>query len=269
MKSVIKCDSCPNKTRIPYKRSKSKKFICLLIMMFVLCAGDLQPLQFPAKIQRNIIVLQPDNLPVTHVDTLFVSQQVIEQPEFSDPEDSTTIVISKYDDIFRKYSRKIGWDWRLLAALVFHESSFRPTVRSSVGAYGLMQLMPSTLEFLGIDSTATPDRHIEAGVDFLKYLDTMFIPYIPEKDERIKFILASYNIGPGHVLDARRLAKKYGKNDGIWNNNVDSFLIHKSKPKFYTDPNVRHGKCYGKETFAFVKHVTEQFEYYKNMEPKH
>ena len=93
----------------------------------------------------------------------------------------------------------------------------------------------------------------------------MFAPYVPEQDERIKFILASYNIGPGHVFDACRLAKKYGKDDGVWINNVDSFLIHKSKPKFYKDPDVRHGKCYGKETYTFVMQVTERFEYYKNM----
>jgi membrane-bound lytic murein transglycosylase F len=225
--------------------------------MFTLFTGNLQPFQFPGEIYHPFFIHQQV--------IQYEIQQEIEQLEFSIPEDNATVFISKYDDIFKKYSPKIDWDWRLLAALVYHESRFRPTVRSPMGAYGLMQLMPATLDHFGIDTTATPDRHIEAGVKLIKHLDTMFAPYVPDKDERIKFILASYNIGPGHVLDAQRLAKKYGKDDSVWNNNVDSFLLRKSKPQFYNDPNVQFGKCYGIETYAYVLQVTERFEYYKNL----
>lgn len=173
--------------------------------------------------------------------------------------------ISVYDDIFRKYGAEIGWDWRLLAALVYQESRFIPNVRSRKGAYGLMQLMPATLAHFGVDTTATPDRQIAVGAAYIKYLDRMFVQHVTDRDERIKFVLASYNIGPGHILDARRLAEKYGKDADVWDNNVDSCLISKSDPKYYNDPEVRHGKCYGKETLIHVTQIMEQYQHYKRL----
>ncbi len=177
-----------------------------------------------------------------------------------------TGVISEYDHFFKKYSKEIGWDWRLLASLVCQESRFKPDVRSRVGAYGLMQLMPSTLKHFGVDTTASPERQIAAGVKYIKYLDKLIAPRVIDKDERIKFILASYNIGPGHILDAQRLAEKYGKDASVWDNNVDSCLLSKADPKFYTDPEVRHGQCKGKETYAFVAQIMERYEHYKNID---
>jgi membrane-bound lytic murein transglycosylase F len=173
--------------------------------------------------------------------------------------------ISEYDELFKKYSREIDWDWRLLASLVCQESRFKPQARSRSGAYGLMQMMPSTLQYFGIDTTASPEKHIAAGVAYIKYLDKMISPKVENKEERIKFVLASYNIGPGHIFDAQYLAEKYGKNAAIWDNNVDSFLLSKAEPKFYNDPEVRHGKCKGKETFAFVTQILERYEHYRNM----
>ena len=174
-----------------------------------------------------------------------------------------TMTISKYDDIFKKYCSEIGWDWKLLAALVYQESRFIPNLRSKRGAYGLMQILPVTLKYFGTDTTASPDRHIAAGVAYIKFLDKMIAPHVDDENERIKFILASYNAGPGHVFDAQRLAKKYGKNDRVWDNNVDSCLLRKSNPKYYKDPAVRFGRCNGKETFAFVNQIMERYEYYK------
>jgi len=173
--------------------------------------------------------------------------------------------ISMYDDIFKKYSVKIGWDWRLLAALVYQESRFIPDIRSKRGAYGLMQIMPATLSYFGADTTSTPDQHIAAGVAYIKYLDRLLVEHVTDESERIKFILASYNIGPGHIFDARRLAEKYGKDANIWENNVDSFLLRKSEPQYYNDPEVRNGKCYGNETLIHVRQIMEQYERYKNL----
>ncbi len=178
-----------------------------------------------------------------------------------------TGTISKYDELFKKYSKEIGWDWRLLASLVCQESRFQPEARSKRGAYGLMQMMPATMErFSGTDIiVSSPEKQIAAGVAYIKYLDKLIAPNVSDKDERIKFVLASYNIGPGHILDAQRLAEKYGKDASVWDNNVDSCLLSKADPKYYTDPEVRHGKCKGKETYAFVSLVLERFEHYKNI----
>ncbi len=173
--------------------------------------------------------------------------------------------ISAYDNLFKKHSEKIDWDWRLLASLVCQESRFNPVAESKRGAYGLMQMMPTNMERYGLDDSSSPEKQISAGVAYIKYLDNLIAESVPDKEERIKFVLASYNIGPGHILDAQRLAKKYGKDAEIWDDNVNEFLLNKSKPEYYNDPEVRHGRCVGKETSAFVVQIFDRYEHYKNI----
>jgi membrane-bound lytic murein transglycosylase F len=174
-----------------------------------------------------------------------------------------TGIISEYDELFKKYSSEIRWDWRLLASLVYQESKFDPEARSKVGAYGLMQMMPTTMEDYGVDTCASPERHIAAGVKYIKYLDRLLADFIPDENERIKFVLAAYNIGPGHILDAQRLADKFGKNSAVWEDNVDSCLLRKIDPVYYTDPEVHCGRCRGKETYAFVTQVMKRYGHYR------
>ena len=124
---------------------------------------------------------------------------------------STDGQISDYDDVIKEYAEELNWDWRLLSSLIYQESRFNNNVQSWAGAYGLMQLMPATAERFGIDSLASPNANIHAGVKFLIWLDNQFKESIPDDSERQKFILASYNVGLGHVQDAQRLAVKNGK----------------------------------------------------------
>jgi membrane-bound lytic murein transglycosylase F len=173
--------------------------------------------------------------------------------------------ISNYDGLIKKYSEQINWDWRLLASLIYQESHFLPTVRSNRGAFGLMQMMPATQEHFGIDTTASPEQQIRAGVRYIKFLDKSFAHLITDPKERVNFILASYNIGPGHIFDALRLAKKYGKNPKKWFHNVDSCLLRKSEPKTYNDPLVEFGYCRGVETFSFVQEIQTRYQHYKNV----
>jgi membrane-bound lytic murein transglycosylase F len=128
-----------------------------------------------------------------------------------------------------------------------------------------MQMMPSTQEYFGIDSTASPEQQIRAGVKYIKFLDKSFEKRIPDALERINFILASYNIGPGHIFDAQKLAQKLGKNPLKWFNNVDTCLLSKSNPDNYNDPSVQFGYCKGNETFSFVNEVITRFNHYKNV----
>jgi len=114
------------------------------------------------------------------------------------------------DNLIKTYSETIDWDWRLVAALIYQESRFLPDVVSRVGAYGLMQVMPETGRNFGIDITSSPENNIRAGIKFIGWLHKIFDPLITDKNERTKFILASYNAGPGHVLDAMKLAEKNG-----------------------------------------------------------
>ncbi len=172
--------------------------------------------------------------------------------------------ISPYDDIIKKYSSKIGWDWRLLASLIYQESRFSPNAESWVGAYGLMQLMPFVAEKYGVDSTSSPEQQIAAGVKFIKLLDKQFMEIIPDKEERTNFVLASYNAGIAHVYDARRLAEKYNMNPDVWSNNVDYYLLNKSKPEFYRDSVVKYGYCRGSEPYNFVNDIIDRYNQYKN-----
>lgn len=175
--------------------------------------------------------------------------------------------VSPFDDIIRRYSDTIGWDWRLVASLIYQESRFNPSVISPVGAYGLMQVMPETGKFFGFDVTRSVDNNIHAGVCYIRMLDSLFDDWVTDPDERVKFILASYNAGHGHVLDAIKLAEKNGLNPGKWDNNVSLFLERKSDPAIYSDPVVRNGRLkQGVEVNAYVSDILERYEHYKNIQ---
>lgn len=172
--------------------------------------------------------------------------------------------ISAYDHYFQQYADILGWDWRLIASLAFQESRFNPEAVSWAGAFGLMQLMPETAESLNIDSTSTVADHIRAGVNYLRWLDGLLQEHIDDDQERIKFVLAAYNMGIGHVLDARRLAEKYGKNPNVWKDNVDYYVLNKSLPKYYNDPVVRFGFARGSEPYRYVYEILERYSHYLN-----
>ncbi len=173
--------------------------------------------------------------------------------------------ISKYDKEIKKYSKLIGWDWRLLASLIYQESNFHPEIIGWSGAFGIMQMMPETAKRFGVTSNSSVAEQIKGGVLLKMLLNKMLPKEINNPNERIKFILAAYNAGIGHVLDARKLARKYGKNPNIWTNHVEYFLKLKSKPKYYNDPVVRYGYSRGYETYRFVNEVMERYRHYKNV----
>lgn len=173
--------------------------------------------------------------------------------------------ISRYDETIKKESEKIGWDWRLLASMIYQESRFNPEAKSWAGAFGLMQLMPGTAQNYGISKDSSPEAQIRAGTSFLKWLDDRFIDVIEDPNERIKFVLASYNIGYGHVQDARRLAERYGEDPNVWDGSVEKWLLKKSDPDYYTDQVVKYGYARGIETFNYVKEVIDRYEHYKNI----
>lgn len=173
--------------------------------------------------------------------------------------------VSVYDNEIMRHSKIIDWDWRLVAALIYQESAFNLHIKSHMGAYGLMQLMPQNAKRFNITKESTPSDQIQAGVRILKQIDKLLPKSISNKDERVKFILASYNAGIGHVYDARRLAVKYGKDPNIWTGNVDYFLLKKSEKKYYKDSVVKYGYCRGKEPYFYVRNILKRYNHYKNM----
>ncbi len=172
---------------------------------------------------------------------------------------------SKYDDIIKRESKLIHWDWRLVAALIYQESRFTPDIKSWAGAKGLMQLMPETAKLFGVKNVYSPEENIHGGIQLIQWLDGKLSNRVEDPEERLKFILASYNVGLGHVLDAMRLAEKNGKNPKIWANNVDYYLLNKSKPAYFNDPVVEFGYCRGEEPYLYVNEILERYEHYKNL----
>jgi membrane-bound lytic murein transglycosylase F len=176
--------------------------------------------------------------------------------------------ISPYDSLFKKYAPEIGWDWKLLAALSYQESRFNPNAESWSGAFGLMQLMPETAAKFGCDSSQTEEPNIRAGVKYIKHLERFWRDKIANPDERRKFILASYNIGPGHILDAQNLAKVLGRADSIWDGNVAECLLLKTQEKYYTMDVVKHGYCRAQEPYHFVGKILAVHQHYQTKTKK-
>lgn len=170
--------------------------------------------------------------------------------------------LSHYDKYFREAADTLGYDWTLIAAIAFTESRFDSTARSGAGACGVMQMMPKTMRGFGIPDSLHMDNrtNIMAAARLLEILEKQY-RYISDSEERINFILASYNAGFGHILDAMRLAHKHGKNKHVWQENVDSFLIYKSLPEFYTDSLCRNGEFKDwKQTLSFVRKVNRNWK---------
>jgi membrane-bound lytic murein transglycosylase F len=181
----------------------------------------------------------------------------------SDYSSLTSDKLSPFDERIKEGAKQIGWDWRLIASIVYQESNFDPKVESWAGAIGLMQIMPETGEFLHVADLWDPNQNIKAGIRFLKFLDDYWAKTVSDPNERLKFVLASYNVGASHVIDAQKLARKNGRNASLWDNSVEYFLLQKSNPKYYRDKVVAAGYCRCDGPVRYVKEILDRYEEYK------
>ncbi len=170
--------------------------------------------------------------------------------------------ISPYDSLIKDAAAELGWDWRLLAALIFKESRFDRRAKSWAGAIGLMQVLPRTAKEYKVTKLTDPAQNIYAGKMHLLWLQNTWKKDIEDPDEQLKFILASYNVGRGHVLDAVKLTRKYEKDPTKWQD-VREFLLKKSYTKYFSDPVVEFGYCRGAEPVAYVDEILENYSNYK------
>lgn len=172
--------------------------------------------------------------------------------------------ISKYDNLIRENAGVLKWDWRLLASLIYQESQFDPQTKSWAGAVGLMQLMPKTAAQFGGQNLSDPADNIKAGSNYLKWLDDYW-KNIPDSTERLKFVLASYNAGQGHIADARRLTAKYERDYDVWDDNVAYYILKKANREYFNDEVVEYGYCRGEEPLNYVEEILERYEHYMKL----
>lgn len=171
-------------------------------------------------------------------------------------------VISIYDNLFKDAQSVTGWDWRLVAAQCYQESAFDPNARSYVGAQGLMQLMPATAREMGLkpEEVFLPEKNVAAGARYIAFLTRSFSD-IRDPDERIKFVLASYNGGSFHIRDAMALARKHGAAPHLWES-VAPYVLALQQRTYYTDPVVKHGYMIGSETVNYVQSILQRWRDY-------
>ena len=178
------------------------------------------------------------------------------------PFDGPIARVSDYDDLFRAFAPQMGWDWRLLAAQAFQESTFNPTAQSWSGAQGLLQLMPATAREVGVHDAMDPSDNTRGAVAYLMWLEEQLIADIPDSHERVKFILASYNAGLGHVQDAQRLAVAHGDNPLAWDD-VQVWMERLEDPEWFEHSSVEHGYCRGSEPVDYVSRILTRYEHYQ------
>ncbi len=172
--------------------------------------------------------------------------------------------LSPYDELMRTYSMQYGLDWRLMASQAYQESRFNPEAKSWVGAQGLFQVMPSTGAEMGFNNLKDPAQGTHAGIRYMSSLIDSFDKQIRFK-ERVRFALASYNAGRGHVEDARRLAKEMGLDPNVWFHNVEKAMLRLSEPAVHR--RMRHGYCRGTEPVRYVSEISLRYTNYVSVVP--
>jgi hypothetical protein len=167
--------------------------------------------------------------------------------------------LSPFDDIIQRHARKEGFDWRLIAAVISQESGFDPRSRSVRGAYGLMQVREIAARAVGEKSFKSPEDNVRTGVRYLQHVRKIFWKSPPQ--DRRKLMLAAYHMGPSHVRDAQKLARRRGYDPHLWSGSMEIVLPLLENPRVYT--KLAHGYARGRLTVAYVNRVLEQFHAYR------
>lgn len=169
--------------------------------------------------------------------------------------------LPRYRPFIKEAARKNGFDWCLIAAQAYRESHLDPLARGAYDAQGLMQIRPATARSLKIADALDPVASIKGGVQYLKWLYELFDGV--EEDDRTLLALAAYNVGPGHVQDARRLASKKGLDPNRWESVAKTLPLLRYRAYYQ---NAEQGFCRGDITVAYVKHILIYWDILKRQE---
>jgi membrane-bound lytic murein transglycosylase F len=164
----------------------------------------------------------------------------------------------KYKEIIKRAAEKYGFDWRLIAAMVYQESHFNPRAKSFTGVRGMMQLTLETAKEIGIKNRLDPEQSIKGGV---KYLKELYERYDGAKDpDRVLITLASYNVGHGHILDAQKIAKERNLDPNSWSS-LEVILPLLRYRKYYK--KTKNGYCRGTEPVRYVNRILTYYDILK------
>jgi len=215
------------------------------------------------KVVRNLERWIPEN-----TDSVFINQYF---NTFNNPYNVARLGIrreflSPYDSLFKSYSAKLGWDWRLLAAVAWHESRFHIEAHSHKGASGLMQMMPGTAEYLSVDDLLDPESSIRSGAEYLAWMSRIFRRKSLNRNELVKFSLAAYNTGHGHIRDCINYAQYKDVFDGTWKS-VRAIIPEMSADSIIALDTVKLGKFKGRETIGYVDSIMDIYESFKQIVP--
>lgn len=168
--------------------------------------------------------------------------------------------LSPFDELFKTEAKRIGWPWQLLASIAYTESRFNPKVIGWSSARGLMGIMPATGRRFGANTSQLLDPRVSVKVATDCIIATKKALNLKgNSPDEIKMTLAAYNVGPAHIQDAQRLAKKYGHNPHVWNGNIEKFLRLKNDPVYYNDPVCKAGYLRGGSASKYVNKIMEWY----------
>lgn len=162
--------------------------------------------------------------------------------------------LPKYQPLFEKYGQEM--DWRLLAAISYQESHWNPHARSFTGVRGMMMLTLPTAKQMGIKSRLDAEQSIRGGAKYFKQLIDRMPARIPNPD-RLWFALASYNIGLGHLHDARTITQQQGGDPDRWVEVKERLPLLKQK-KYYK--KTRYGYARGDEPVHYVENIRRYYD---------
>lgn len=161
--------------------------------------------------------------------------------------------LPRYRTWFQEAAERYGFNWELLAAIGFQESKWNPLAVSTAGAEGVMMLTSDTAQAMGISNRANAKESIFAGARYLAKVRKMIPLHIPQPD-RTWFLVAAYNVGFGHVEDARVLAQRMGMNPDSWAA-VSKVMPLLADPQWYSE--AKNGYAQGLQPVAYVKRVRQ------------
>lgn len=167
--------------------------------------------------------------------------------------------LPEYEALIRREAKRHEFDWRLIAAAIYQESHFDPLARSHTGVRGLMQLTLDTAAEMGVDNRLDPEASIQGGVRYLAQIHARFDDI--KGPDRMRFTLASYNVGYGHVRDAQQIARDLDLPPDKWASLQETLPLLRMR-EYYS--RTRHGYARGTEPVRFVQRVLTYYDILRN-----